>query len=86
MAGVRTLLARTRRLEATKVHPMFAALGGEAGWAALQADAEAGMAAGQYDSRDMPVVVEALRLRTHSQNSTVAARAMADRKTVGQRS
>ncbi|WP_366484587.1 DUF4113 domain-containing protein [Brevundimonas sp.] len=26
------------------------------------------------------------RLRTHSQNSTVAARAMADRKTVGQRS
>ena len=27
-----------------------------------------------------------LRLRTHSQNRTVAARAMADRKTVGQRS
>ena len=27
-----------------------------------------------------------LRLRTHSQNSTVAARAMADRKTFGQRS
>ncbi|WP_084140448.1 DUF3606 domain-containing protein [Brevundimonas nasdae] len=26
------------------------------------------------------------RLRTHSQNRTVAARAMADRKTVGQRS
>ena len=30
--------------------------------------------------------LEALRLRTHSQNSTVAARAMADRKTVGHRS
>lgn len=29
---------------------------------------------------------ELARLRTHSQNSTVAARAMADRKTVGQRS
>ena len=27
-----------------------------------------------------------IRLRTHSQNSTVAARAMADRKTVGHRS
>ena len=27
-----------------------------------------------------------LRLRTHSQNKTVAARAMAERKTVGQRS
>ncbi|WP_312573099.1 TIR domain-containing protein [Brevundimonas sp.] len=33
----------------------------------------------------MPLLIER-RLRTHSQNSTVAARAMADRKTVGQRS
>lgn len=32
------------------------------------------------------VPAEELRLRTHSQNSTVAARAMADRKTVGHRS
>lgn len=61
MAGVRALIARTRRLEAAKVHPMLAALGGEAGWDALQADAEAGMAAGRYDSRDMPVVVAALK-------------------------
>lgn len=30
--------------------------------------------------------VDPARLRTHSQNRTVAARAMADRKTVGQRS
>ena len=30
--------------------------------------------------------MDRFRLRTHSQNSTVAARAMADRKTVGHRS
>lgn len=61
MAGVRALIARTRRLEAAKVHPMLAALGGEAGWDALQADAEAGMAENRYDSRDMPMIVAALR-------------------------
>lgn len=40
---------------------MLAALGGEAGWAALQTDAEAGIAENRYDSRDMPVVFAALR-------------------------
>ncbi|WP_292077506.1 MULTISPECIES: hypothetical protein [Brevundimonas] len=40
---------------------MLAALGGEAGWDALQADAEAGMAENRYDSRDMPMIVAALR-------------------------
>ena len=34
----------------------------------------------------LPGDIVSPRLRTHSQNSTVAARAMADRKTVGQRS
>lgn len=62
MAGVRALIARARRLEACRVHPMLAKLGGEAGWAALQADAEAGIAAGRYDNRDIPVVIGAIRL------------------------
>ena len=35
---------------------------------------------------DQPFRAKWPRLRTHSQNSTVAARAMADRKTVGHRS
>lgn len=60
MAGVRALIARTRRLEATKVHPMLAAFGGEAGWAALKADAQQGIVDSRYDSRDMPVVISAL--------------------------
>lgn len=61
MAGVRALIARTRRLEAAKVHPTLVALGGEEGWAAIQADAEVGMGDGRYDSRDIPVIIEAIR-------------------------
>lgn len=68
MAGVRAQLARTRRLEAAKVHPILAALGGEEGWSSLQAEANAGMSDGRYDNRDMPVVVGAIRLwLAHSQ-------------------
>lgn len=61
MAGVRAQLARTRRLEAAKVHPILAALGGEEGWVSIQADAKNGMGDGRYDSRDIPVVIEAIR-------------------------
>jgi hypothetical protein len=42
-------------------NPVLAKLGGEQGWAAFQAEADAGIAAGRYDSRDMPVVIAALR-------------------------
>lgn len=36
-------------------------MGGEEGWAAFEADAEAGLAEGRYDSRDTPVVIASLR-------------------------
>lgn len=62
MAGVRALIARARRLEAAKVHPILAALGGETGWAALQNDFKAGIDDGRYDSRDMPVVIASIGL------------------------
>ncbi len=62
MAGVRTQLARTRRLEAAKVHPILAALGGEDSWANIQSDTQAGICEGLYDSRDMPGVLAAIRL------------------------
>lgn len=61
MAGVRTLLARTRRLQAAKVHPVLAAVGGPPGWDAFQAEARAGVTEGRYDSRDVPIVVAALQ-------------------------
>lgn len=35
--------------------------GGKPGWDAFNADVDAGIAAGRYDSRDMPVVIAALR-------------------------
>lgn len=57
MAGVRALLARTRRLEAAKVHPVLAALGGEEGWARIQADVETGLTDGRYDRRDVTHVM-----------------------------
>lgn len=60
MTRVRSLIARTR-LEATKVHPMLAALGGKDGWAAILADAKVGMGDGRYDSRDMPMVIAVLK-------------------------
>ena len=54
------MLARVRQLEIEKVHPILAHLGGEAGWAAVEADVMAGLAEGRYDSRDMPVVMHCL--------------------------
>lgn len=60
MATARSLLARARRLQDSE-NPVLAKLGGQQGWEQFQAEAEAGIAAGRYDSRDMPVVVAALR-------------------------
>lgn len=61
MVAVRSMLARVRRLQMEKVHPILAQMGGEAGWAAVQADVKVGLSHGRYDSRDMPVVIAALR-------------------------
>ena len=55
------MFARLRRLEIEKAHPMLAQMGGEAGWAAVQAEVGTGLADGRYDSRDMPVIVHCLR-------------------------
>lgn len=61
MAAIRTMLARVAKLEVEQVPPLLAKFGGEEGWAALEAEAEVGIAEGRYDSRDMPVVVHCLR-------------------------
>ena len=61
MATIRSMLARAAKLEVEQVPPVLAKFGGEDGWAAFEAEAEAGIADGQYDSRDMPVVLAALR-------------------------
>lgn len=60
MATARSLLARARRLQDSE-NPVLAKLGGQQGWEEFQAEAEAGIASGRYDSQDMPVVVAALR-------------------------
>tara|TARA_R110000787_G_scaffold44233_3_gene108656 strand:- start:638 stop:826 length:189 start_codon:yes stop_codon:yes gene_type:complete len=56
------MLARVRQLEIEKVHPILAKMGGEAGWAKVQADVMAGLAEQRYDSRDIPVVLNCLEL------------------------
>lgn len=61
MAAIRSMLARVAKLEVEQVPPLLAKFGGEEGWAAFEAEAEAGVAEGRYDSRDMPVVVRSLR-------------------------
>lgn len=61
MATARTLLARVHKLAQDRENPLLALLGGQQGWEQFQAEAEEGIAAGRYDSRDMPVVIEALR-------------------------
>lgn len=61
MVAVRSMLTRVRRLEIEKVHPILAKLGGEAGWAAVEADTKAGLVDGRYDRRDIPVVMQCLR-------------------------
>ena len=55
------MLTRVRRLEIEKAHPIYARIGGQAGWAAVEAEAAVGVADGRYDSRDMPVVMACLR-------------------------
>ncbi len=57
----RALLARVRKLEAEKVSPVLAKLGGEAGLAALEAEVAAGIGERRYDSLDMPVVLACVR-------------------------
>lgn len=61
MAAIRSMLARVAKLEVEQVPPLLAKFGGEEGWAAFQAEAEAGVAEGRYDRRDMPIVVRCLR-------------------------
>ena len=60
VVATRSMLARVRKLEIETVHPTLAQMGGEVGWAAVQADVETGLAEGRYDSRDMPVVMACL--------------------------
>lgn len=54
------MLARVRQLEIEKVHPILAQMGGEAGWADVEAKVGAGITEGRYDRRDMPVVMRCL--------------------------
>lgn len=61
MATARAMLNRVAKLEVSKVPPVLAMMGGDDGWAAFEADAEAGLADGRYDSRDTPVVLAALQ-------------------------
>lgn len=56
----RALLARVRKLEADRISPILAKLGGEAGLAAFEAEVAAGMKEGRYDPRDAPVVMASL--------------------------
>ena len=61
MVTVRSLLGRVERLEVERMPPALAKFGGPEGWAAFEAEAWAGIEEGRYDSRDMPLVVAALR-------------------------
>lgn len=61
MAAIRSMLARVAKLEVEQVPPLLAKFGGEEGWAAFQAEAEAGVAEGRYDRRDMPVILRSIQ-------------------------
>ena len=61
MVAVRSMLARVQKLEVEKVHPLLALMGGEGGWATFEAETDAGIADGRYDSRDMLAVLAGLR-------------------------
>lgn len=61
MVAIRTLLARVRKLEVERMNPMLAKFGGPDGWAAFEADAQAGVAEARYDRRDIPAVIASLR-------------------------
>ena len=60
MSGVRSLASRVKRLQAARAmaSPFQRAYGSLDGF---EAAAQAGMAAGIYDPRDMPVVLHAVR-------------------------
>lgn len=55
------MLNRVAKLETSKVSPILAMFGGEEGWAAYEAEIEAGLAQGLYDRLDMLVVMASLR-------------------------
>lgn len=61
MALPRTMLTRVRRLERGQVSPILVRLGGEEGWADLQADVAEGLANGRYDRHDIPTVLDCMR-------------------------
>lgn len=61
MTTVRAMLNRVQKLETAKVSPVLAMVGGADGWAAIEAEVEAGLACGRYDRLDMPVVMACLR-------------------------
>lgn len=61
MTTARALLRRVQRLETAHVPRMLAFFGGEEGWAAFEAETNAGIAAGIFDSRDMALVMHCLR-------------------------
>lgn len=61
MAAIRSMLARVAKLEVEQVPPLLAKFGGEEGWAAFEAETEAGIAEGRYDRRDTPVVIASLK-------------------------
>lgn len=56
------MLSRVQRLEIEHVHPMLARIGGEAGWANVRAEVKAGLIERRYDGRDMPFVIDAIRV------------------------
>lgn len=60
MAAIRSLLARVAKLEVEQVPPLLAKFGGQEGWAAFEAETEAGVAEGRYD-RELALVVAGLR-------------------------
>lgn len=61
MTTVRAMLNRVQKRDTGQVSPILAMIGGAGGWAAMEADVEAGLTDGRYDSRDMPVVIACLR-------------------------
>lgn len=65
MSGVRAMLARVQRLEQARsqTSPFERAFGSLADW---EAECQSGIGEGRLDSRDMPVVMMALR-RWHSE-------------------
>lgn len=61
MSGVRSLLARVQRLEQARIAPRSPFEAAFGSFDAFAADTQAGIDAGQFDSRDMPAVVNSIR-------------------------